>query len=128
VCAACRQCFTLLPHWLLPFKRYTATEIEAVLRHVFKGHHLADAPSGAEESTLRRWWREFRPQIRDWGGLLEARLWRLYQRLESLIRLPVNPLQRLQKVVETLPALPAHWTLLVKTLWWLQKSHPHCLG
>lgn len=99
-----------------------------MLHHLFKGGHLSDAPCGADESTLQRWWQEFSLKIRDWAGRLEAGLFRLFQRLESLTRLPVNPWQRLQQVVEAFAPLPSHWTLLVKALYWLQKSHPHCLG
>jgi hypothetical protein len=66
--------------------------------------------------------------MRDWAGQLEAVLWQLKQRIASIIRLSLNPLHRLQAVLSEYASLPSHWTLLVKALYWLQKSHPHCLG
>jgi hypothetical protein len=127
-CSGCHKCFTRLPSFLLPYKRYIADEIEAALQHLTSGGSLDKAPGGAEESTLRRWLKEFQGKIRDWAGQLESILWRLKQRIASLTRLPLNPFQRLKFVLSEYSALPSHWTLLVKALYWLQKSHPRCLG
>jgi hypothetical protein len=127
-CPACHKSFSLLPSFLLPCKRYTASEIEAVLRHLAAGGSFSQAPGEADESTLRRWWKVFGGKIRDWSGQLEAILLRLKQPIASLTRLALNPFDRLQSVLSAYPELPSQWTLLVKTLYWLQKSHPHCLG
>jgi len=127
-CPVCQKAFTRLPAFLLPGKRYTAAEIEAVLRHLLAGHPLSQAPGEADESTLRRWLKEYRAKIQAWSGQLEAILWQLQQRLRRLTGLAVDPLQRLQSVLLEYPELPSHWTLLVKALYWLQKSHPRCLG
>lgn len=127
-CPACHRHFTRLPPNLLPYKRYNANEIEAALQHLTTGGRMSGAPGGAEESTLRRWLKEFQGKIRDWAGQLEAILYRLQQRLASLTRLPLNPFQRLQAMLDEYPILPNCWTLLVKALYWLQKSPPHCLG
>ena len=112
----------------MPFKRYSADEIEAALLYLAAGGPLAQAPGEADESTLRRWLKEFGGKMRDWAGQLEAVLLRLKQQITSVIRLPLNPLLRLQAVLDEYASLPSHWTLLVKALYWLQKSHPHCLG
>jgi hypothetical protein len=127
-CPDCHQTFTRLPAYLLPFKRYTADEIEAALQHLAAGGAFAQSPGDADERTLRRWMIEFRVKMQDWAGRLEAILLRLRQRLISLTGIVVNPFHRLQSVLSEYPGLPAQWTLLVKALWWLQKSHPHCLG
>jgi hypothetical protein len=127
-CPACYKSFTRLPPFLLPFKRYTADEIEMALQHLADGGTLAQAPGEADERTLRRWWQEFRPKVQDWTGQLEAILFHLRQRVSNLTRLAVNPLGRLKAILDKYAGLPSHWTLLVKALYWLQKSHPHCLG
>jgi hypothetical protein len=98
-------------------------EIEEALQHIFQGGEISKAPSGASESTLRRWRDEYQLQIQEWSGRLEAMIspqgWTV-----GLIRLSSDPLLRLAEVLLRLPSLPAHWSVMVKALWWLTKSHP----
>ena len=72
-CADCGKTFTRLPPFLFPFKHYMVKEIEGVMRHLCDGGQLSQAPSAAEESTLRRWWKEYRAKMQEWAGLLESR-------------------------------------------------------
>jgi len=58
-CTECGKTFTRLPDFPLPFKHYVAQEIEDVLRHLFDGGKLYEAPCEADERTMRRWWNEF---------------------------------------------------------------------
>jgi hypothetical protein len=108
---------------LLPFKHYVAVEIEGALRHVFQGGELSKAPSGASESTLRRWRDEYKRKIQEWGGRLDGMVQHLC-RPPRLIGLISNPLARLEEALSRLPALPSGWPVMVKTLWWMAKSHP----
>jgi hypothetical protein len=124
LCTACGKTFTLLPDFLLPFKHYTAGEIEGALRHFFGGGRLTNSSSGAADSTLRRWWKEFSQKLPQWAGSLEAQVFKLFNRTPSFIEMSSLPLTRLQKVLSQLPALPSSWTVIVKTLWWLNPSHP----
>jgi hypothetical protein len=124
LCTACGKTFTLLPDFLLPFKHYTAAEIEGVLRHFFGGGRLSELHSEADESTLRRWWKEFSQKLPQWAGSLEAQVFKLFNRTPSFIEMSSLPLTRLQKVLSQLPALPSSWTVIVKTLWWLNPTHP----
>jgi len=73
-CTACGKTFTRLPSFLLPFKHYVVKEIEGVMRHLCDGGKLSQAPSAAEESTLRRWWKEYSVKMQEWAGLLESRI------------------------------------------------------
>jgi hypothetical protein len=127
LCTACGKTFTLLPDFLLPFKHYTAAEIEGVLRHLADDGRYAQSRSEADESTLRRWWNEFSYQMQQWAGSLESKALQLYQRVPDYLSLLANPLERLQNVLLQLPPLPTWWTALVKSLWWLNPTHPLCL-
>jgi hypothetical protein len=120
----CRKTSILLPCYLLPYKRYLAAEIEGVLRHLFDGGKLSESPSGADESTLRRWRKEFSHKMQEWAGLLEARVLRLIDRAPHIIQLSVHPLKRLEQALSYLPALPLSWTVILQTIWWLKNSHP----
>jgi hypothetical protein len=93
------------------------------LRHIFQGGELSKSPVGASESTLRRWRDEYQPKLQEWAGRLEALI--MGQRpTPGLIGLTFDPLARLEEVLSGLPPLPSDWSLMIKTLWWLTKSHP----
>jgi len=113
-----------LPDFLLPFKHYVVSEIEAALRHIYDGGEISRAPSGADESTLRRWRNEFSRKLQEWAGILESWVFKLYRRSPNFIKLFFHPLKRLEEALSHLPALPSRWAVLVKTLWWLMISHP----
>jgi len=125
-CSSCGKTFTRLPYFLLPFKHYVAGEIEGVLRHLFGGGKLSEAPSGADEGTLRRWWEEFRHKLPQWAGALESHVFELSRQLPGLIR-HSHPLMRLEEALSRLPPLPSRWTVMTRTLYWLLSSHPLCL-
>ncbi|MDP2729581.1 MAG: hypothetical protein Q8O55_03755 [Dehalococcoidales bacterium] len=65
--------------------------------------------------------------MQQWAGLLEARVFKLFKRTPSFIELSSHPLKRLEKALSQLPDLPSLWTVMVKTLWWLNPSHLLCL-
>jgi hypothetical protein len=88
------------------------------------GGKLSQAPSGAEESTVRRWRKEFRDKIQQWVGKLESRIFTLYGRVPHILAEFSHPFKRLEKLLSQLPPLPSQWKVLVKTLWWMQPSYP----
>jgi hypothetical protein len=110
----------------LPFKHYAAAEIEGVLYHQADGS-LSDFDTNADESTLRRWWKEFSGKLEQWAGIIESGAQQLYRQSSRLATLPIHPLKRLEEALSGLPLLPSHWTIMVKTLWWLNPTHPLCL-
>jgi hypothetical protein len=126
LCQRCKKSFTLLTEFLLPFKHYVVTEIEGALHHIFQGGELSKAPSGASESTLRRWRDEYKSKIQEWSGSLEDLEDMMLQKYgtPSLIRLMSDPLVRLEEILSRLPPLPFHWPVMIKALWWFAKSHP----
>jgi hypothetical protein len=115
-----------LPAFLLLFKHYIAREIEGVLRHLFNGGSLIKSPSAADESTLRRWWKEFSCKMLEWAGRLEASILQLTRQIPIFLH-NSHPLQRLEEILSKLPPLPAWWAVMIKTLWWLENTHPLCL-
>jgi hypothetical protein len=72
---------------------------------------------------LRRWRDAYQPQIQEWSGRLEELILD-QRRIPGLIGLSFDPLARLAEVLSRLPLLPGKWPVMVKTLWWLSKSHP----
>ena len=128
LCTACGKTFTLLLDFLLPFKHYTAAEIEEALRHFFGGGRLSESHSEADESTLRRWWNEFSYKMQQWAGSLESKVFDLCGQAPSVLQVFPHPLERLEKVLSRLLALPSRWAVITKTIRWLNSSHPLCLS
>lgn len=89
---------------------------------MYEGSKLAQVPLGVNESTLRRWRKEFGGKMREWYGLLEGLLLNNHQ-TPSLDNCD-HPLKRLEEALSHLPTLPSRWTVMVKTLWWLKTSYP----
>jgi hypothetical protein len=107
----------------LPFKHYTAPEIERVLRHLLGGGTYDRSPCLADASTLKRWWKEFSRKLPQWAALLEALIYTFSQQAANLTN-HFDLLKRLEQAIAKLPALPTRWTVMVKTLWWLNPTHP----
>ena len=103
-------------------------EIEGVVRHLYDGGKLSQAPSAAEESTLHRWWKEYSVKMQEWAGLLESRICELSCRAPGVIKLSTRPLKRLETTLSRLLPLPPRWAVMVKALYWLNSSHPLCLS
>jgi len=125
-CPGCGRCFTRLPWFVLPFKQYVVGEVEGVVRHLFEGGRVLEAPCEADDRTLRRWGHEFSRKLPGWAAALESLVPGASGRVTSLIRYS-HPLKRLEKALSSLPALPSDWTTMVRTFWWLWTSHPLCL-
>lgn len=126
-CTCCRKTFSQLPDFLLPYKHYVTREIEQVLRAFDGMVPRMLMSSGAEESTLRRWRKEFHYKMQHWAGNLEAKAQEWFQRCQSLLDISVQPMQRLKQAVSLLPELPPRWPLLAQAIYWLSLSHPLCL-
>jgi hypothetical protein len=107
----------------LPFKHYTAPEIERVLRHLLGGGTYDRSPSLADASTLKRWWKEFSHKLPQWAALLEALIYAFSQQAANLIN-HFDLLKRLEEALAKLPSLPARWPVMVKTIWWLSTTYP----
>ena len=106
---------------MLPHKHYAAHEIEQVLQ---KQENPMGPPHecGAEESTLRRWIREF-PEI------LTTLAFRLSSMAQSAVELlsVAHPLQRLYDVLNSLAPPPPNSSRLAWAFF-LDASHPVHLG
>jgi hypothetical protein len=115
---------------MLPRKHYAAPEIEAVLDEAENGGlepSLAAAPeTHAEESTLRRWIKEFSVLLPIMAGWLEQMAETPGMTGASLVRLSDRPLRRIRRAVEALQELPSGVSRLAYAFEILT-SHPVCL-
>jgi hypothetical protein len=119
--------FTRLPDFLIPFKHYVAREIDHFLRSLSKGYSFTQMQTGAEDSTLRRWQKEFREKMQSWAGRLESNAKELFDKQTHLFDISSNPYQRLEQALDLLPRFPLRWSVLIKVIQILNLSHPLCI-
>jgi len=119
-CCLCRETRTLLLPNMLPRKHYSASEIEQVLRK----QEDPSAPAcecGAEESTLRRWRREFPEKLSSLAVCLES----LTNAWETRL---ISPLQRVYNALNLLVRPPPDQSRLAWAYFFVGWFHPVRLG
>jgi hypothetical protein len=62
----------------------------------------------------------------EWAGRLESRIHQLNQQTANFLP-NSHLLQRLEEILSKLPPLPTWWSVMIKTLWWLENTHPLCV-
>jgi hypothetical protein len=115
----------LLP-FMLPDKHYSGPEIEEALSDFEEGVVVNRVETGAEESTLRRWKRQFRSTIPILTTKIEALVQCWFQKTLPLSTTD-SPLGRLKKALELVEVFPSGWTILAWSFF-QALAHPLCLG
>jgi hypothetical protein len=62
----------------------------------------------------------------EWAGRLEGRIHQLTQHTPGFLS-NSHLIQRLEEILAKLPSLPTWWAVMIKTLWWLENTHPLCV-
>jgi erythromycin esterase-like protein len=112
---------------MLPFKHYSGPEIEEVLFAFEEGATVNSVATGAEESTLQRWKKQFHSLIPILSEQLEALASKFFLKETSLSRIPDRPLRRLKRALGLVEEPDLDWTLLGRSFVWAQ-AHPLCIG
>ena len=117
-CSECGSTCTILRVNMLPYQHYAAYEIEQVLQK----QEDPTAPScecGAEESTIRRWKREFPEKLSAMAAYLESVV-----NVTRICILP--PLKRIYNALANLFHPPQNESRLAWAFF-ISKSHPVCV-
>lgn len=123
-CPVCKKTFTLLEPCMIPYKHYAAVEIEDALKDIAAGVPFSQNSCVAEESTLRRWKRDFFSVIQEFiGQLLSLTALDIMPKLDIFQRL-ISLLTLLETHIFT--PLPVEWCNLVKLYYYI--SNPVCLS
>jgi len=112
---------------MLPHKHYSGPEIEKVLSAFEEGATVNSVETGAEESTLRRWKRQFSSVIPVLSVQLEALAYKFFLKETSLSALPDRPLWRLKRALGLVEEIYPGWTILGRSFF-RSLAHPLCLG
>ena len=86
ICYKCRETITVLPDFLLPYKQYSANEIEAVLIDA-ETIRISDIDTEASESTVRRWDKVMGKEVEVWLSLLKAHVFKIKNKIVSELKL-----------------------------------------
>jgi hypothetical protein len=113
---------------MLPYKHYSAMEIEEVLREEETKEENSTAPPNkfecpAEESTLRRWRKEFSEKLRQIASRLEVEAETAALSLAS----PKSGLRRCRDALVSLGFVIPNDTCWLSWAFFLSKTHPVCV-
>lgn len=111
--------------WMLPHKHYNAFEIEDVLAEDVRDEGNAGGISGAEESTIRRWKRQFWTILPVLAAKLELFAESLFGTRSFLVG--IGDLQRVYRAVSSLERVPEGSSRLGRAFH-LSLAYPLCLG
>jgi len=101
---ACKKTHVIIPDFLNPYKRYVGVEIEASIEQTSLN------VTNAEESTVRRWKKQFAERFPDILNLLIRLLMTEYANMISLLDCSLG-LNRLRRILELFPGRTAATTL-----------------
>lgn len=100
----CEKTHVIIPDFLNPYKRYVGTEIEASIEQT------TSIVTDAEESTIRRWKKQFTQRLPDILNILIRLLITEYENMISLLDCSQG-LNRLRIILEHFPGRTAATTL-----------------
>jgi len=86
-CAACNAYPSLIPDFLMPHKHFEAEVIEAVIAESERAREPVFGFRAADESTMRRWLKQFAERGARAAGWLGCILYALYERHISALEL-----------------------------------------
>lgn len=105
ICYECGATVAVLPDFLLPYKQYSANEIEAVLIDA-ESTKVYDIETQASVYTVRRWIKEMGPLIIRWISMLKALALEITGKAVSEISLfALAPIEQLRTLAECLPKI-----------------------
>jgi hypothetical protein len=96
----CKKTHVIIPDFLNPHKRYVGAEIEAAIESEFTGSSPSETQ--AEDSTKRRWIKQFAERLPEILNALMRLLMIEYQNMMSLLKCCVD-LRRLRELLMLFP-------------------------
>jgi len=120
ICYECRKTMAVLPDFLLPYKQFSANEIEAVIIDS-ETTEIYDIDSNASVYTVRRWLKEMSGRMTGWVSRLKALLTQRQELVPSEISLADLPLiEQIKSLLVRLPKIRTCGNVLGHANIWLQ--------
>jgi hypothetical protein len=104
-CEACKIYPSLIPDFIMPYKHYEAAVIEAAISKVEEEGGLRLNESPADDSTIRRWVKEFKERGALAAGRLLSILYAVYERHISALEIQnLSLMKQLARLMREMPA------------------------
>jgi hypothetical protein len=105
ICYECNDTIAVLPDFLMPYKQYSANEIEAVIIDA-ETTGVYDIETKASVYTVRRWIKTIGDQITEWISKFKALIIKTTGKTVSeIILLGLTPTEQLKTLSEYLPKI-----------------------
>jgi len=101
----CGTTHALIPDFLIPFKKYVACEVEEAVMEQLESHKIATLDTEADESTIHRWWRQYKKRTTKVANELESLLMKEYSKMVSLLKADMVGVKRLKILIESFPQI-----------------------
>lgn len=119
----CGHTHAVLPDFILPHKHYGAAEVERTLKEADAGVAAEKIDTGADVSTVRRWYREFRSKAGEFSVQLRHIASTVFDKPVFALP-PKDPgiLSQLRHSLQFLPEISSCGLVLGKVFQWLTMS------
>jgi hypothetical protein len=101
----CKKTHVIIPDFLCPYKRYVSSEIEVAVA-AQNSKEAVNPNTAAEESTIRRWRKQFAMRFKERLNVLERTLLKEYTQMVSLLD-NSQGLGRIRNLLQFFPKRPA---------------------
>jgi ribosomal protein S27AE len=112
ICNKCGGTQAILPDFLLPYKQYSADEIEAVIMDA-ETNDVYEIETKASVYTIRRWIKELSEKMKSWISVMKAILIEMHGYTPSEISMAgMTPIEQIRELKQQLPKIKASGNLL----------------
>lgn len=123
LCKECGTTHAVIPDFIRPYKHYSASDSEIVLRDMDNGISAEHVEVTASVSTIRRWGAEFWVKGSQIAGALKALLFRLYDKAVNEVALfGLKLLGKLERILEEFPEIESSNLLMGDINIWLTNN------
>jgi hypothetical protein len=120
ICCECGKTHAVIPDFIRPYKHYSASDIEFVLRDMEDGISSEHVETAASISTIKRWQREFREKGSQAAGALKALFFRIFDKTINEIRLSgIKIFRALEYILEQFPGIDSSGLAIGDANLWL---------
>ena len=92
--------------WIVRVKcANVSCEVEEAVMEQLESHKIATLDTEADESTIHRWWRQYKERTTKVANELESLLMKEYSKMVSLLKADMVGVKRLKILVENFPQI-----------------------
>lgn len=112
-----RSTTSILPDFLIPYKHYSANEIESVILESEDGISVSQIDTSASESTVHRWLGEYISAMKQWVNTLRIKVYEQMQRsISEIVLAELSLTAQLHTVLDLLPKIKYSGNILGRAL------------